>query len=97
MSIPDALLFIGGAAPINSASARTTFQLNVPDESMQLDCVVKSSGQERDCCSKNLLILQHADGDKVRLLLKRDIIYMRVEQKVLSRGLHCEGPGVCKY
>lgn len=26
--------------------SRTTFQLNVPDESMQLDCVVKSSGQE---------------------------------------------------
>ena len=24
-------------------------------------------------------------------------IYMRVEQKVLNRGLHCEGPGVCNY
>ena len=23
--------------------------------------------------------------------------YMRVEQKVLNRGLHCEGPGVCNY
>ena len=22
---------------------------------------------------------------------------MRVEQKVLNRGLHCEGPGVCNY
>ena len=22
---------------------------------------------------------------------------MRVEQKVLNRGLHCEGPGVCIY
>ena len=22
---------------------------------------------------------------------------MRVEQKVLNRGLHCEGPGLCKY
>ena len=24
-------------------------------------------------------------------------VYMRVEQKVLNRGLHCEGPGVCNY
>ena len=24
-------------------------------------------------------------------------MYMRVEQKVLNRGLHCEGPGVCNY
>ena len=24
-------------------------------------------------------------------------MYMRVEQKVLNRGLHCEGPGVCSY
>ena len=24
-------------------------------------------------------------------------IYMRVEQKVLNRGLHCEGPGACIY
>ena len=23
--------------------------------------------------------------------------HMRVEQKVLNRGLHCEGPGVCSY
>ena len=23
--------------------------------------------------------------------------YMRVEQKVLNRGLHCEGPGVYNY
>ena len=22
---------------------------------------------------------------------------MRVEQKVLNRGLYCEGPGVCNY
>ena len=24
-------------------------------------------------------------------------LHMRVEQKVLNRGLHCEGPGVCNY
>ena len=24
-------------------------------------------------------------------------LYVRVEQKVLNRGLHCEGPGVCNY
>ena len=34
----------------------------------------------------------------VRRVRKSYILtYMRVEQKVLNRGLHCEGPGVCNY
>ena len=28
---------------------------------------------------------------------QKSVLYMRVEQKVLNRGLHCEGPGVCNY
>ena len=33
----------------------------------------------------------------IRFAYRYVYVYMRVEQKVLDRGLHCEGPGVCIY
>ena len=45
------------------------------------------------CVSSNFMWLtQH-----FRYTYIYNYIYMRAEQKILSRGLHCEGPGVCKY
>ena len=51
-------------------------------------------------CVRALHTQKKGDHDFQELLSNLNFLfygYLRVEQKVLNRGLHCEGPGVCSY